>query len=163
MKLVGSFLILWSAGICFLLHRRESRVPILLGQALLADLAVLKSRVCTACMPLPQILESELSAGIAAQYLWRPLRLRLQGGDGACLEACWRLAAAQLPPPMDRMLFPLGPMLSRGEAYLGCVIDETREELTGFLRAERQRRAAADRITAALCLSGASLVILVLI
>ena len=40
---------------------------------------------------------------------------------------------------------------------------ETREELTRFLRAERERQAAEGRITAALCLSGASLLILVLI
>ena len=46
---------------------------------------------------------------------------------------------------------------------LAAAIEETREELTGFLREETARQAARSRITTALCLAGACLVILVLI
>ena len=46
---------------------------------------------------------------------------------------------------------------------LEAAIEETREELTGFLREETARQAARSRITTALCLAGACLVILVLI
>ena len=163
MKLLGSILILWSAGVGFFLHRREGKNRILLCEALLEDLAVLKSRACTACLPLPQILESELSDSAAAQWLWRPFSGMLLERNGARLEDCWSRISAGLPVPLDRLLLPLGPMLSRGGEPLERAINETREELTGFLRAERQRRIAADRLTAALYLSGASLVILVLI
>jgi len=45
---------------------------------------------------------------------------------------------------------------------LAAAIEETREELTRFLRAEQVRQAEQGRITAALCLSGACLLILVL-
>ena len=46
---------------------------------------------------------------------------------------------------------------------LARAIDETREELTRYLRREQERQSMAARLTAAACLSGAALVILVLI
>jgi len=54
-------------------------------------------------------------------------------------------------------------MVPAGGACLSAAIEETREELTGFLREETARQAARSRITTALCLAGACLVILVLI
>ena len=163
MTLLGSGLLLWSAGLCWLLQRRGGRELIQLGEALLEDLAVLKSRACTVCLPLPQILARELSGSMAAQRLWQPFCGMLREGNGAHIQDCWDRAVALLPRPLDRLMGPLGTMLSRGGEPLARVIDETREELTGFLRAERQRRATADRLAAALYLSGACMVILVLI
>ena len=65
--------------------------------------------------------------------------------------------------PLDRLLAPLGPLLPEGGETLEAAIEETREELTGFVRAEAARQAGQGRITAALCLSGACLLILVLL
>ena len=163
MKLLGSILILWSAGICCYFRRLEGKRLILLGDAILGDLAVLKSRVCTSCIPLPQLMERELAQSLASRQLWKPFyRLLLERKDMG-VEACWKEIAVQLPSPLDRLLAPVGAMFTRGGEPLERAINETREELTEFLRSERQRRAAADKLTAALYLSGAGLMILVLI
>ena len=64
---------------------------------------------------------------------------------------------------LGTVLAPLGPLLPAGGERLAAAIEETREELAGFLRAETARQASRGRVTAALCLSGACLLILVLI
>ena len=163
MKLLGSVLILWSAGICCYFDRREGKRLVLLGDAILCDLLVLKSRVCISCIPLPQIIERELAQGLASQQLWEPFHMLLLERKDKGVEACWKEITVQLPSPLDRLLAPLGSMLIRGGEPLERAINETREELTGFLRAERQRRVSADRLTAAFYLSGAGLLILVLV
>ena len=61
------------------------------------------------------------------------------------------------------MLAPLGPLLPEGGEALTKAVEETREELTGFLREETARQASQGRVTAALSLAGASLAILVLL
>ena len=66
------------------------------------------------------------------------------------------------PSALDAMLAPLGPLLPEGGEPLERAVEETREELTGFAGEERARQAAAGRLTAAVCLSGACLAILVL-
>ena len=138
MKWLGAVLVLWGALEGFLLRRREALTPLKVGQALAEDLEVLRCEVCLCRAPLPEILEHTLTG-------------------------CWRQAAAGLPDPLQRILAPLGSLLPTGGERLAEAIEETREELTRFLRAERERQAAEGRITAALCLSGASLLILVLI
>ena len=50
-----------------------------------------------------------------------------------------------------------------GDETFSRAVEETREELTGYLRAETARQASQGRITMALCLAGAGLVILVLL
>ena len=91
------------------------------------------------------------------------LQARLERQETEGLPGCWARAAAGLPPPLDRYLAPLGAMVPAGGACLAAAIEETREELTGFVRAEAARQAGQGRITAALCLSGACLLILVLL
>lgn len=163
MKLVGALLVLWGAGGCYFLQRRQSLRPLLVGQAILGDLAVLRYQICVRRAPLPLILEKELTGGAGAEAFWQPLRELLAGSGEGTLPVCWEQAAEKLPGPIRRVLAPLGPLLPAGGRELEQAINETREELTGFLRSERERQAMAGRLTAALCLSGASLLILVLI
>ncbi len=161
MRGAGAALILWGAAALFLQRRREELLPLRLGRALLEDLAVLACQVRVCRTPLPRVLSEHLAEGLGAVWLWRPLLERLGGEEG--LPRCWRAAVRALPPPLDRLLAPLGPLLSEGGETLEAAIEETREELTGFVRAEAARQAGQGRITAALCLSGACLLILVLL
>lgn len=163
MKLLGCALILWAAAQLWLTQRQRLLAPLRLAEALRGDLALLKGRCCTGAVPLPAILERELTHGPGAAALWRPLLAALRQEEAPALSSLWRQLTDPLPPPLDRLLAPLGPLLSLGGQGLSRVIDETREELTGFIRAERRRQAAAQRLCAALCFSGAALVILVLI
>jgi len=164
MKLIGALLVLWGAGSCYFLRRRQRLRPLWAGQALLGDLAVLRHQICVRRTPLPVILERDLTGGAGAEAFWRPLgELLTDPNREKALAACWVLAAEGLPEPLGEILAPLGPLLPAGGTELEQAINETREELTGFLRAERERQATAGRLGAALCLSGASLLILVLI
>lgn len=161
MKVLGAALILWGAAACFLQRRREELLPLRLGRALLEDLAVLAGRIRLGRTPLPQVLTESLNRGLGAVWLWEPLLHRLGAEEG--LPWCWRETVRTLPPPLDRLLAPLGPLLSEDGESLYTAIEETREELTGFVRAEAACQASQGRVTAALCLSGACLLILVLI
>lgn len=157
MKALGALLVLGGAFWFWWERRREALEPIRLGRALLSDLAVLRCRVCIHRAPLPQILEEFQGAGAAR--LWRPLGAMLDEG----LPCGWSRAVEPLPEPLGRLLEPLGPLLPQGGERLGEAIEETREELAGFLQAESRRQAERGRVSAALCLAGACLVILVLI
>lgn len=161
MRWLGALLILSAAAGGFLLERRESLMPLRLAQALAVDLGTLSAGICRSRRPLPELLAKELDRGPAADALWQPL-LALLEGDAGPLAACWGRACRDLPSPLDAMLAPLGPLLPEGGGALGRAIEETREELSGFVRAERERQSAAGRLTAAVCLSGACLGILVL-
>lgn len=162
MKLLGAALLLGSAGAWSFLRRLEGQLLLRLGRALLEDLAVFRYHVRVCRTPLPELLEEVLDGGPGADRLWRPLGAIL-GEKGGDLPRCWRMAVRLLPPPLGKLLAPLGPLLPAGGDPLAAAIEETREELTGFLREETARQAARSRITTALCLAGACLVILVLI
>ena len=163
MRVLGALLILsGAAGACLLL-RREQLLPLRLGRALLGDLAVLSYQIRVCRAPLPEILEGPLSRGPGAQRLWGPLLERLEAEGEQGIADCWSRAVRPLPPPLGKLLAPLGPLLPAGGEPLSAAIEETREELTRFLREETVRQAAQSRITTALCLAGACLVILVLI
>lgn len=162
MKVLGAALVLFGAALLFVLRRRESLLPLQVGQAVAADLAVLRWQVCVCRRPLPEICMDILTDGPGAVYLWEPLGRYLQE-EGHTLPGCWVRAAENLPAPLGRLLAPLGPLLPAGGERLADAVEETREELARFLRAEMERQADCGRITAALCLSGACLLILVLI
>lgn len=165
MKLMGAALVLCGAGYAWAQRRREEMRPIRIGRALLGELAVLRYQICVLRRPLPDLLEGELAEGIGAAAFWGPLLTRIQGAGqaGSSLPDCWRSAARGLPPPLGRILAPLAPLLPAGGGRLDAAIEETREELAGFLRQETDRQAQRGRISAAVCMSGALLLILVLI
>ncbi len=160
-KLAGAALLFCSAGGLCLLRRREGREVLLLARALLEDLAVLGRRVRVCRTPLPEVLED--LAGPGADWFWHPLLERLGESEGVMLSQCWAEAAAELPGGLERILAPLGGLLSVGGPRLEDAVEETREELTGFLREETARQADQGRIHAALCLSGTCLAVLVLL
>ena len=163
MRALGALLVLAGAACRCLLRRRAGQLPIRVGRAIAADLAVLRLEICRRRAPLPQILEESLSRGAAAQWLWRPLEdlLRRDGDRG--LPQCWAAALEGLPEPLARSLAPLGPLLPQGGGQLEEAIEEAREELSRFLREESARQADGARVAAAVCLAGACLLILVLI
>lgn len=163
MRALGAALILWGAGYFYAVRRREAALPLRAGQAVLADLAVLRYQVCVCRRPLPEICAAYLTEGLGSELVWKPLGRNLLESGERSLPDCWSDAAAGLPPPLDRLLAPLGPLLPAGGERLAAAIEETREELTKFLSAERARQAEQGRVTAALCLGGACLVILVLL
>ena len=161
MKLLGALLLLGSAGAWSLLRRREGQLPLRLGRALLEDLAVFRYHIQVCRTPLPELLEEVLTDGSGAERLWRPLGSFLEEGDA--LPRCWSRAVRTLPPPLGKLLAPLGPLLPEGGGPLAKAVEETREELTGFLREETARQASQGRINAALSMAGACLAILVLL
>ena len=160
-KLAGAALLFCGAGGWCLLRRRAGREVLALARALLEDLAVLGHRIRLCRTPLPELLE-ELD-GPGADRFWRPLLERLERAEGETLGQCWTAAAAELPEALERIMAPLGALLSVGGARLDEAVEETREELTGFLREETARQADQGRIHAALCLSGTCLAVLVLL
>ena len=162
MKALGVLMVLGSAGGWCLLRYQVGLLPLRLGRALLNDLAVFRYQIQTCRTPLPELLEVYLTDGIAAEALWHPLREMLSE-EPCSLCQCWREAVDPLPISIRKTLEPLGPLLSTGDEPLARAIEETREELTRFLREETVRQAAQCRITAALCLAGACLVVLVLL
>ena len=154
-------MVLLGAGGCCFQHRKEGQLPLKIGRALLDDLAVLRCQICVRRMPLPQILEETLSESMGAQWLWGPLSESFEGESS--LPQCWARAMERLPDPLGRILAPLGQLLPQGGQRLGEAIEETREELSRFLCAETARQADKGRVTAAVCLAGACMTILVLI
>lgn len=162
MKLLGAMLLLGSAGLWALRRRRENMLPLEIGRALLDDLAVLRYQIQICRTPLPEVLSDLPPDGPGRAWFWTPLAELLRR-EGAYLPDCWRAAAQGLPPPLDRLLAPIGPLLPAGGDAFARAVEETREELTGYLRAEAARQASQGRITMALCLAGASLVVLVLL
>ena len=161
MKLAGTALIFLSAGSWCLLRRREGQALLALARALLEDLAELRYQVRVCRRPLPELLEN--MEGPGAARFWRPLLESLREAEGAALSQCWSAAAEGLPDPLGRIITPLGAALSAGGGQLEEAVEETREELAGFLREETARQASQGRVHAALCLSGACLTVLVLL
>ena len=161
MKLAGAALLFFSAGCWCLQRSREDRELLALTRAMLEDLAALGCRVRMCRTPLPEVLEA--LEGPGAERFWRPLLGRMERWSGDTLQACWISAAAGLPDPLERIVAPLGAMVSVGGTRLDAAVEETREELTRFLREETARQASQGRVRAALCLSGACLAVLVLV
>lgn len=162
MKIPGALLLLIGAALWCLQRRREGMLPIRVGRALLDDLAVLDYQVRVCRTTLPELLENILTEGPGAELLWGPLLEKLQSGSSP-LPRCWQESVRTLPPPLGKLLSPLGTLLSEGDEILAKAVQETREELAGFLREETARQASQGRITAAVSLGGAVLAILVLV
>ncbi len=162
MKILGAVLVLLSSGLVYRRRRGWETEELRLGEALYGDLAVLGYRICVLRQPLPELLSGHLADSAAWDGLWGPLLRALETGEEGA-PACWRQAAEALPPRLGTYLAPLGPLLAVGGERLDRAVEETREELAGFLRDERQRQAQQGRLTAAVCLSGAGLLILLLV
>ena len=157
MRVLGAALLLAGAGWYCLARRREECLRLRLARALREDLLALRTGVCLRRDSLPRILE-ELGRS-PARALWDALAAGLR--EEGVLP--WTRALEALPEPLGGILAPLGPLLAQGGGELAGAIEEAREELSGFLRTERERQAERSRVRAALSLAGACLAILVLI
>ena len=67
MKLMGAALVLLGSLGGFLLYRREARCPLILGQALVDDLAVLRWEVCVRRTPLPALLAEAAATALRTE------------------------------------------------------------------------------------------------
>lgn len=162
MKLLGVWLIMLGSGGYWLVWERRRKAEIALYRSLLQDLAVLGWNICVRRRSLPDIAATCFSSGAAAERFWQPL-LRLLERQELPLTGCWRAATGQLPEPLAGILGPLGELLGVGGNVLQGAIDETREELSGYLRERQRQEAQQGRLAAALCVSGALMLILVLL
>lgn len=162
MKVMGVALIFWGAMLGYTQFRRWMNLKIRLGRALINDLGILKVEVCIRCRALPVILERELSDGIGAEYLWKPLLCRITSGNGAVRE-CWEEETANLPEQFPQRMAPLGAMLQEGGEPFSRAVEEVREDLRRDLYAEESRSALSVRLAGALCFSGASILVLILL
>lgn len=160
LKFLGTLLVLGSAAGWWLRRRKEMWLPVRIGRALTEDLAVLRFQIEVCRTPLPRILDE--FTGLGKSWFWGPLaeQLAREAGPPA---VCWRDAAVGLPGELGRFLVPVGRMLDGGGEALARAVEETREELAGFLREETVRLTAQGRVNAALCFGGAGLVVLVLL
>ena len=162
MKLLGACLIMLGSGGCWLVWERRRKAVTELYRSLLQDLAVLGWSICVRRRSLPDIAASCFPSGAAAERFWRPL-LRMLERQELPLQDCWRAAARLLPEPLPGILDPLGELLGVGGNVLQGAVDETREELAGYLRERQRQEAQQGRLAAALCVSGALTLILVLL
>lgn len=161
MRLLGAALVLLGGGLFYRRRRGRELEALALGEALYGDLAALSYRVCVLRQPLPEIVRG-LSESGAWEAMWGPLLTALEAGEEGP-GTCWQRAAEALPPALEALLAPLGPLLSAGGARLDRAAEAVREDLAAFLRAERQRQAQQGRLTGAVCLAGSCLLILVLL
>jgi len=162
MKLLGVCLIILGSGGYWLVWDRRRKAEMALYRSLLQDLAVLGWNICVRRRSLPDIAATCFPSGAAAERFWLPL-LRLLERQELPLNECWRKTAAQLPEPLAGILSSLGELLGVGGNVLQGAIDETREELAGYLQERQRQEAQQGRLAAALCVSGALMLILVLL
>ena len=128
-------------------------------ESLLADLFELRRGICSLRKPLPLLLRELAAHSLAAGGFWEDVAASLLQKS---VSDAWTDAIKRLEPDLQSRLAPIGGFLTGGEDELGKLIDETREELAGYLHAQRLRQAAQRRIETALCLAGAGLAVLVM-
>ena len=162
MKLMGAMLILLGGGGSYLLWKKQIWELTALYRCLLRDLSVLSWNICVRKRMLPDILATCFGDGPAARLFWNPLQGKLAQRRENLAES-WRESAAALPDPLPQLMGALGDVVCVGGDVLRGAIEETREELTGLLHEQQQRAAQQGRLVAAICLSGALTLILVLI
>ena len=160
MKLLGAALVLCGGMLTAFGLRQKEREKLLWLESLLNDLSILRREICVLRTPLPLLLRDLAASASAAASFWDNFLAIL---SGRTVAQAWEQALLRLPEDIRRSLLPVGGAISKGGCDLAAVIDETREELAGYLRAEKLRQAAQGRIETALCLSAAGLAVLVLI
>ena len=160
MKLLGSVLTFISALYGYLVYRRGAVQMIGLLRELADDLQLLKCRICVQRASLPAILENDLSDGLSGKYLWIPLMTRLVHAEGA-FDVCWERSVDKLPAMIAQRLAPLGKLLSIGGDTLERALDDVHRELLRTADEQEKMNSVNSRLSAAVCFSGASLLILI--
>ena len=114
-------------------------------------------------MPMPRLL-LKVGAGRCGEVMDFFSAVRMSSG-GLGLSAAWRQEAAALPLPKQekQALSELGNCLTGDEEQVCRGLMSTAEQLSRELKRHRDSAAETMRRNAALCLSGASLMIIILI
>ena len=159
MKLIGALLIFTSAIWCYFSICKESRRALQLGDALVADLAILRYEICIFRRSLPWILEERLCKDSRINQFWNIFLSELPKGT---VEA-WKSFIILFPDPLDSLLGPLGQHLAAGEDTLARAIDETRAHLTEYISCKRHEQTNQERLRCGLLLSVACFLVLILV
>lgn len=161
-KLVGSLLILTGGGLVYFRQTRERRRRRQVLSDLLTALRRMGEAVRMTRTPLPRLLEAlaEDCGPDAAGLLRAAATAAARGED---VEAVWRAGAAALPlGERDRTL--LGTLALRGDEESICKgINLVTYGLAEDLEAMEHRRGEEDKRQAALCFSGAALLVILLL
>ena len=163
LKLLGSICVLGGGALCWLIalaERRRTRTA--LGD-LLSALRRMREEIRMARTPLPLLLEtlgSDCRGLETAALFQRSAEAALQG-EG--LETVWRDGVGLLPlPPREREA--LEGLTLRGDEESVCKgISLTITDLARGIEELERQRPERDRRTAALCFSGAALLVILLI
>lgn len=163
LKLLGSACVLGGGALCWwtaLSERRRTREAL---ADLMGALRRMQEEIRMARTPLPLLLEA-LAAdcrGPETAGLFQQAAEAARRGEG--LEDAWRDGVRRLPlPPREREV--LEGLTLRGDEESVCKgISLAIFELAKGAEALEQQRAEANRRTAALCFSGAALLVILLI
>lgn len=159
MKLLGAGLVLLGAALFLAGRRREERDGLLLMEAISEDLALFSYEITALALPIPRLMENRRESR-AGRALWQPVLRYLAEKT---LEESWLLAVSKLPGGLPGCLAHLGGVLSVGGETAGRAIAETREALADIIAAQRTVQRERGPVRTSLVLSGAALLILVLI
>lgn len=161
-KLLGSLLILTGGGLIWLLQSRERRRRRQVLSDLLTALRQLGESIRMTRTPLPRLLESlAADCGPEAADLLRISALAAERGED--LGAVWRAGVGKLPlEERDKAL--LRSLDLRGDEEHICKgISLVTYTLTERLALLERRRSEEDKRGAALCFSGAALLVILLL
>ena len=160
MKVLGGILVAAGAIGAYLEYRKSAVRTLRLLRALAEDLALMRLMICIHRRALPDILTSELSESMAAEFFWLPLAgLIAQSGESTI--RCWEKTVALLPPLVGNHLLPLGKFLPVGGDELDHAIAEVRREMIASAHELQERQPGELRLSAALCFSASALFILI--
>ena len=159
MKLVGAILLLGAAlevrrGV---LRRLEEWIAA--GEELCLALDRLHRGVYRLRRPLPELLTVCAGAAERTGAFWAAVAAGM--AERRAFPEIWQGALELLPPPYDTLMAPAGQALTAGERE--DLIHLTREEVYRAVQEGRRRLGERRRLATALCLSGALLLIVVLL
>jgi stage III sporulation protein AB len=162
LKLLGSLCILAAGGGAWMGRVRSRRGEIFSLEQTISALGEMEDAIRLECTPLPRLLarQAEKRSGETGAFF---LSVRRGLDRGEMLPAAWRSAAAALSWRGADALAELGGQLT-GDAEQTCkAIRLARGSLIRTLEELRRQKPEDEKRSAALCFSGAALLILLLI
>ncbi len=163
MKLLGSVCILSGGLLARWCQVRERRLQLDTLSGLLTALRRMGEEIRLTRTPLPSLLEGlAVCAGPAGGLFWAGAEAARTGGD---LPAVWAGAAAELPLSKEDQaaLTELGNRLHGDEESVCKAISLVTSTLSSSLEVRRRKGPEEEKRATALCLSGAALLVILLI
>ena len=159
MKLIGAFLLLLSALVLRRALLRRQGEGIAAGEELCRALDRLHQGIYRLRRPLPELVARCREEAVLTASFWGAVETGLQARRP--FGAVWEAALALLPEPYGTLLAPAALALTAGERE--DLLHLTREEVYHAVQEGRRQQGERGRLVTALCLSGALLVIVVLL